>query len=140
MFLRLGWSSAVATALVTTTILPTACLSPCAATAAMTTTGGAAMDGYGDIRTFGGLSLDTSHAPDWSAWDIARGLAIVSDGSGGWTLDGYGGIHAWGSAPPVDANAYSPDQRARAGPYWPGWDIARALVVLPDKVSGYVLD
>jgi len=34
---------------------------------------------------------------------------------GGWTLDGWGGLHAYGSAPSV-----------QAGGYWPGWDIARS--------------
>jgi hypothetical protein len=46
-----------------------------------------------------------------------------------YTLDGWGGIHAVGTAAPVVA-----------GDYWPGWDIARGLVVRGDGASGYVLD
>jgi uncharacterized protein YvpB len=102
--------------------------------------GGAVLDGFGGVWPFGGLVIDTNHAPRWNGWDIARSVALMPDGSGGWTLDGYGGIHSWGAAPNVDATSYSADLRARAAHYWAGWDIARALVVLPDETSGYVLD
>ena len=98
--------------------------------------GGAVLDGWGGIHPFGGLALDTSGAPYWRGWDIARSLVLRDDGSGGWILDGYGGVHAFGAAPPVSGS-----------PYWKGWDIARALVVtsrgadgLADGRQGYVLD
>ncbi|HEY2705215.1 MAG TPA: C39 family peptidase [Candidatus Dormibacteraeota bacterium] len=98
--------------------------------------GGATLDGYGGLHPFGGLPLDTTGAPYWRGWDIARSLALRDDGSGGWVLDGYGGVHAFGRAGPVSAPAY-----------WGGWDIARALVVtsrgadgLADGRQGYVLD
>ena len=92
-------------------------------------TNGVTLDGWGGLHPFGGLSLNTAGAPYWQGWDIARGIAVIADGSGGWTLDGWGGIHPWGNAPAVAGN-----------PYWQGVDIARALYMLPDKASGYVLD
>jgi len=48
-------------------------------------------------------------------------------------LDGYGGLHPFNGAPALAAPAY-----------WPGWDIARALWLLPGSTlsapAGYVLD
>ena len=54
--------------------------------------------------------------------------------TGGYTLDGYGGLHSFqvgatATAPPVSGVAY-----------WPGWDIARGVAVLPDGAGGYTLD
>src|SRR5205823_9653127 len=47
----------------------------------------------------------------------------------GFMVDGFGGTFGIGLAPsPVD------------GPYWPGWDIARAVATRADGVAGYVLD
>ena len=34
--------------------------------------------------------------PYWHGWDIARGVAILPDGSGGFVLDGFGGLHPFG--------------------------------------------
>ncbi len=91
--------------------------------------GGVVLDKFGGLHPFGGAAVNTSGAPYWPGWNIARSVVVLPDGSGGWTLDGWGGIHAWGTAPAITTPAY-----------WPGWDIARALVVLPDNTSGYVLD
>jgi hypothetical protein len=45
-------------------------------------------------------------------------------------LDGWGGIHPFGNAAKVSG-----------GPWWPGWDIARRLVLLPGSSNaGYVVD
>lgn len=98
-------------------------------TAATAPLGGLVLDPFGGLHAFGGFSVDTTNAPYWQGWDIARSAVVLPDGSGGWTLDGSGGIHNWGAAPPIGAPAY-----------WSGRDIARALVVLPDRRSGYVLD
>jgi hypothetical protein len=69
-------------------------------------------------------------------FDIARDIELLpgSNGTAGYELDGYGGIHAFGGAPPI-----------AAGPYWPGWDIARSFELDPfnsdySGASGYVLD
>src|ERR1035437_4912092 len=94
-----------------------------------TATGGAVLDLYGGIHPFGGATVDTTGAPYWPGFDIARSVVVLPAGSGGWTLDGYGGIHNWGTAPAITTPVY-----------WSGWDIARALVVLPDNQSGYLLD
>jgi uncharacterized protein YvpB len=98
--------------------------------------GGAVLDGFGGVHPFGGLGLDTTGAPYWRGWDIARSLVVRADGGGGWVLDGWGGIHAFGSAAAVAAPTY-----------WPQWDIGRAMVVsstdaagLADGRQGYVLD
>ncbi len=61
-------------------------------------------------------------------FDIARALALRSDGVSGWVLDGYGALHPFGGAPAMSGS-----------PYWPGWDIARDVVLLSDA-GGYVLD
>jgi hypothetical protein len=92
-------------------------------------TNGVVLDGYGGMHPFGNLSLNTTGAPYWSGWDIARSISVLPDGSGGWTLDGFGGIHHWGTAPAIQTPSY-----------WSGWDIARAVYVLPDEQSGYLLD
>jgi hypothetical protein len=98
--------------------------------------GGVTLDGYGGLRAFGSYRLDTSGAPTWLNWDIARALTVMADGSGGWTLDGFGGIHAFGNTGAV----ISPG-------YWQGWDIARSMVLtskdangMPDGRQGYLLD
>jgi hypothetical protein len=69
----------------------------------------------------------------WPGWDIARGVALLPDESGGYVLDGFGALHpfgAVGSAPPPVVE----------GPYWPGWDIARGVALLPNGSGGYVVD
>ncbi|HEX6488843.1 MAG TPA: L,D-transpeptidase [Candidatus Dormibacteraeota bacterium] len=90
------------------------------------------LDGWGGIHAFGSAPAMTSSAY-WKGWDIARGLALFADGTGGYSVDGWGGLHAFGSAP------------AEAPPaYWQGWDIARGVVLLPGATAGspggYVLD
>jgi hypothetical protein len=97
--------------------------------ASQASSGGVVLDLFGGLHPFGGAALDTTGAPYWNGWDIARAVVVLPDGSGGWTLDGWGGITNWGGAPHIQTPAY-----------WPGWDIARGLVVLPDEQSGYLLD
>lgn len=103
--------------------------------------GGYTLDGWGGLHTFrvaGGSDPPvTSGAPYWQGWDIARGIAVLPNGTGGYVLDGWGGLHAFkignggnGPAPPATDGA----------PYWQGWDIARAVVILPDGTGGYTLD
>ena len=105
------------------------------AAAASANAGGVSLDGHGGLRLFGGMSLDTTGAPSWPSWDIARAVAVRPDGSGGWTLDGFGAIHQFGGAPVAITPAYF------------GWDIARAMVLtskdasgLVDGKQGYLLD
>lgn len=70
----------------------------------------------------------------WANKDMARGIAVVPEGTGGYVVDKYGILHALkiGSGPepalPTDT------------PSWPGQDIARGTALLPNGVGGYVLD
>lgn len=57
-------------------------------------------------------------------------VARAAGGRGGVTLDGYGGLHAFGGM--------TLDQRG--APYWPNWDIARALQARADGSGGWTLD
>ena len=59
---------------------------------------------------------------------LGRGVAAGALG-GGYELDGYGGLHRFGGAPRFVASAY-----------WPGWDIARGVVLDPSGGGGLVLD
>ena len=101
--------------------------------------GGLILDGYGGIHPFGGVpGWNTTGAPYWGGWDIARDVVMQDNLQGGWTLDGYGGIHAFGNAPWGNT---------ASAPYWGGWDIARALVMtsynssgVEDGSGGYVMD
>ena len=71
--------------------------------------------------------------PYWPGWDIARGVAVRLDGTGGLVLDGWGGLHPFGlSGPPIPLATHAS--------YWPGWDIARGVALRPDGRSGYVVD
>jgi len=92
--------------------------------------GGYVLDGYGGAHAFGSTS---AVATSYFGWNIARDIAFLPNATAsspqGYTLDGYGGIHAFGGAPAV-----------QGAPYWPGFDIARRLVVLSDGTGGYVLD
>ncbi len=82
--------------------------------------------GSGELRVGGPNGAQLLGAM-WN-WDIARDFIFRSDGTSGYVLDGFGGIHPFGGAPGVSATAY-----------WPGWDIARGIVLASDA-SGYVLD
>jgi len=63
---------------------------------------------------------------------------IFPDGSGGYVMDGWGGLHPFGINGPVPAAVTN----VAATGYWPGWSIARDLVLVPGNGnhSGYVLD
>lgn len=92
------------------------------------TTTGYTLDGWGDLTPFGGApAIAADPNAYWPEWDIARGLALRSDGSG-YILDGYGGVHPVAGAPPVTITGY-----------W-GQDLARGIVLRSDGISGYVLD
>ncbi|MEA2646863.1 MAG: hypothetical protein QOE92_1946 [Chloroflexota bacterium] len=92
------------------------------------------LDGWGGIHSVGGSPAMTASAY-WPNWDIARGIAVFNDGTGGYTLDGWGGVHRFGSAPAISDGAHA---------YWPNWDIARAIVMAPwataAKPAGWTMD
>ncbi len=87
--------------------------------------GGWVLDGFGGIHAFGGAPALGS-GPYWRGIDVARKLVHFS--RGWYVLDAHGALHPVGSAPAV------------AGPYWPGWAIARDVKANPDGSGGYVLD
>ena len=99
--------------------------------------GGLVLDPFGALTR---VSVDGLRAPKpiggprWNGFAIARGVARLASGTGGYVLDGYGGLHwfSLGTAAPAKA--------ARGAPSWPGWDIARGVAVLPDGTAGFVLD
>ena len=98
--------------------------------------GGVTLDGWGGLHLFSGMVLDQTRSPYWASFDIARAVTVRTDASGGWILDAWGGIHNFGAAPPISTPAY-----------WPGWFIARAMVVTTrdadgqlDGRQGYVMD
>lgn len=81
-------------------------------------------------NAFGSISALSSPpvgGPDWS-WPAGRDLATARDG-GGYVLDAFGGVQPFGGAPALSVSGY-----------WPGWDIARKIVLNPDGKSGYVMD
>ncbi len=97
---------------------------------------GYTLDGWGGLHPFGGAP-PTWGGGYWPNWDIAKRVALLSDGTGGYILDGWGGLHAFA----VGGNPMPPAIR---GAYWPHWNIARDLSLNPGStaanVSGVTLD
>src|SRR5438309_4673324 len=56
------------------------------------------LDGWGGLHP-DGAAASVTVTGYWQGWDIARGVAELPDGSGGWTLDGWGGGQRCGAAP-----------------------------------------
>ena len=94
------------------------------------------------VETAGGTRSDTAlkhwvcgpiDGPDF-AFDIARDLVMLDDCSG-YLLDGYGAVHAFGGATETVSGTL---------PYFPGFDIAREVVLVRNQTGtatgGYVLD
>jgi hypothetical protein len=80
--------------------------------------------------------LPAAHGgPYWQGWDIARGVALLPNESGGYVLDGFGGIQ-----PFLSASAGPPLPPVVIGPYWNGFDIARGVALLPNGSGGYEVD
>ena len=110
-----GWRIARALALIPTQQVP----------------GGYVLDGLGGVHPFGNAPA----VSDWPrfGWDIARDIKLMptanSSDAPGYVLDGWGGVHPFGGAAPVRQTAY-----------WPQFDIAKKMVILPDGSGGYVLD
>ena len=94
---------------------------------AANTLGGYVVDGFGGIHSFAiGANpppAAVSGGPYWLGWDIARGIAVLPDGTGGYVVDGFGGVHSFA----IGANPPPPD--VSGGPYWLGWDIARGIAL-----------
>lgn len=91
-------------------------------------------DGMGYYLVRNGTVMDFGGAPAIAAGpalpNIARRLEMQWSSKKYLVLDAYGGIHARQSAPAI-----------AGGPYWSGWDIARALTVVDWSTGkGYLMD
>ncbi len=98
--------------------------------------GGFVVDGTGALHpvAVGGRAPSAAlDGPRWSG-DVARGVAILPTGTGGYVVDLYGGLHRFriGADSPLPA-------ATTGGPYWPGWGIVRG-VALSSRGGGVVLD
>jgi hypothetical protein len=77
----------------------------------------------------------------WPGWTIANdfvAFCIDVDSvphAAGCVLDGFGGLHAW-----ADSSAIIGDVSCNGTGYWPGWDIATKIAVVPGTDQGYVMD
>lgn len=103
------------------------------------------LDGFGGLHSYGPSIMMITSSAYWQDKDIARDFAFMPDGKGGYVLDGYGGLHPFSinRSFGMKGMAISPDNVPPpivGGPYWPGWDIARKVVIFPDGTGGYVLD
>jgi len=89
------------------------------------------LDAWGGVHAAGSAPAVSTNTY-WKGWDIARGLAMLPDGSGGYVLDGYGAVHSAGSAPAASAADYF------------GFDIARSIALAPwataTAPAGWILD
>ncbi|MBK5288859.1 MAG: PKD domain-containing protein [Acidimicrobiia bacterium] len=101
-------------------------------------TGGYVLDGFGGLQPFRIGSAfappAAKGAPYWQGWDIARGAAVLPDGSGGYTLDGFGGLH------PFRIGSSTTPPKVSGAPYWKGWDAARGVALMPKGNGGYMVD
>jgi hypothetical protein len=114
---------------------------------------GVMVDGFGGIHAFtyqNGTKVINSVQPShtWPGWDIVRGIALRAPNSntcapfGGYVLDGFGGLHPFG------INGAGAPARPTNAAYWPGWDIARDVALVPTNprnpdsapAGGFVLD
>jgi uncharacterized delta-60 repeat protein len=98
---------------------------------------GIVADGWGGLHPFGLELYPIPAAPQaayWPGWDIVRGVALLPDGTGGYTLDGWGGLHPFG------VGSHAPPPPVTSGPYWSGWDIARGVDIAPGGRGGYIVD
>jgi len=103
------------------------------------------MDGFGGLHPFAASGTPMPAAPAtsgyWPGWSIANdfvAFCITVSGvqhAAGCVLDGFGGLHAW-----ADSGAVLGDVPCSGSGYWPGWDIATKIAVVPGTDQGYVMD
>ena len=103
------------------------------------------MDGFGGLHPFAASGTPMPAVPYttgyWPGWTIANDFAafcITVSGvphAAGCVLDGFGGLHAW-----ADSSAVIADVPCSGTGYWPGWDIAPKIAVVPGQDYGYVMD
>lgn len=98
--------------------------------------GGYEVDGLGSLHRveIGGNGPSAASGTPFFSQGLARGVAVVPEGTGGYIADAYGGLHRFriGASSPLPP-------AATGGPYWLGWDIVRGVTLSPQG-GGYVLD
>ncbi len=104
--------------------------------------GGLVLDAYGGIHPFATGTNPMPAAPVtsaiWPGWNIARAIVLnpnsTASAYSGYVLDGFGGIH------PFVSKGLSMPSMPQISGYWPGWDVAKAIVNLPGTPgAGYVV-
>ncbi len=98
--------------------------------------GGYEVDGLGSVHRLkvGGVSPSAPLGTPFFTAGLARGVAILPEGTGGYVVDAYGGLH------PIRIGSGSPTPPQPTGAaYWLGWDIVRGVALTPHG-GGYVLD
>ena len=79
------------------------------------------------------VTATTTHGTDPTPPTYVWTVGGPAPSSAGLVVDGFGGLHGVtvGSAAPLTPHD---------APYWPGWNIARGVALMPDHSGGYVLD
>jgi hypothetical protein len=109
------------------------------------------LDGFGGLHPFAASGTPMPAIPDitdyWPGWSIANDVAafcITVNGTpsaAGCVLDGFGGLHPWAEVPAVTAVEIGGVGVSCTGTgYWPNWDIATKITVIPGTDEGYVMD
>ena len=103
------------------------------------------LDGFGGLHPFAAVGTPVPAIPDitgyWPGWSIANDFAAFCisvnnvQHAAGCVLDGFGGLHPW-----ADSSAVIGDVSCKGTGYWPGWDIATKITVIPGTDEGYVMD
>jgi hypothetical protein len=89
------------------------------------------LDGWGGVHAVGGAAPATTfHYTPGN--DLHRRI-VVGPAGNGFVMDRFGNLFGFGTAA-----AAAP--AATGNTTWPGWDIARDVVLIPGTLSGYVLD
>jgi hypothetical protein len=105
--------------------------------------GGLVLDGFGGLHPFAvgahAQPAASTISGYWGNWDIARGVVLLPGSHAssyqGYVLDGFGGLHPFASA------GTALPQSVPISGYWPNWDIARSVVMVPgSSTDGYVVD
>ena len=103
------------------------------------------MDGFGGLHPFAAAGTPMPAVPYttgyWPGWSIANDFVAFCisvagvQHAAGCVLDGFGGLHAW-----ADSSSVIGDVPCNSTGYWPGWDIATKVTVVPGTDDGYVMD
>ncbi len=95
------------------------------------------LDGFGGI-TADGVAAHATGSGYWKNWDIARGIAVEPDGTGGYVMDAWGGLHQF------SVGSCSMPAAVSNEAYWKNQNLARGIALAPwstpSTPAGYTLD